>query len=152
MNNSLVYHLQEGLRKSLTRVKEETRFLFQKFTAFDFICANLTLALLLVSGLVFVSGIGIVGYQSFMWLKDGLWTALPLMALFEFLFENTALYQWMSHPGSWLGLHELIEWNLMHVPLSLVLIVDGVVVFAGTLAVMFLAILVRRFQFKFREQ
>ncbi len=152
MNNSLVYHLQRGLRKSLTRVKEEFRFLYQNFTVFDFVCCNLNLAGLLISSLVFFAGIGIVGYQSFVWLKDGVWNALPLMAVFDFLFENTALHEWIQNPASWLGLHQVIEWNLTHVPASLVLIVDGAVLSAGLLAMMVLAILIRRFQFKYQEQ
>ncbi len=142
------YFLQKGVRQSLVQVKEEIRFLFQRFTVFDFVCCNLNLAGLLLSSLVFFAGIGIVGYQSFVWIKDGVWNAMPLMAVFDFLFENTALQEWVHNPASWTGLHQVIEWNLTNVPLSLVLIVEGGLLSAGLLAMMVLAILIRRFQFK----
>ena len=146
------YFLQKGVRQSLVQVKEEIRYLFQKFTVFDFVCCNLNLAGLLLSSLVFFAGIGIVGYQSFVWIKDGVWNAMPLMAVFDFLFENTALQEWMQNPTSWTGLHQVVEWNLTNVPLSLVLIVEGGLLSAGLLAMMVLAILIRRFQFKHREE
>ena len=146
------YFLQQGVRQSLTRVKEELRFLYQKFTVFDFVCFNLNLAGLLISSLVFFAGMGIVGYQTMVWLQDGVWNAMPLMAVFNFLFENTAAQEWMQNPASWQGLHQVIEWNLTNVPLSLVLIVEGAVLTAGLLAMMALAILIRRFQFKHRDQ
>ena len=146
------YFLQKGVRQSLARVKEELRYLFKKFTVFDFVCWNLNLAGLLVSSLVFFAGIGIVSYQAFVWLKDGVWNAMPLMAVFDFLFANTALQEWVQNPASWQGLHQVIEWNLTNVPLSLVLIVEGAVLSAGLLAIMALAILIRRFQFKHRDQ
>jgi len=142
------YFLQKGALQSLARVKEELRYLFQKFTWFDFVCCNLNLAGLLASLTVFFSGIGIVGYQTFVWLKDGVWNAMPLMAVFDFLFENTALHEWVHNPASWQGLHQVIEWSLTNVPLSLVMIIEGGLLSAGLLAMMALAILIRRFQFK----
>ena len=146
------YFLQKGVRQSLVRVKEELRFLYQKFTVFDFVCWNLNLAGLLVSSLVFFAGIGIVSYQTFVWLKDGVWNAMPLMAVFDWLFEGTALQEWVHNPASWQGMHQVIEWNLTNIPLSLVLIIEGAVLSAGLLAMMALAILIRRFQFMHREE
>ena len=116
------YFLQKGVRQSLTQVREELRFLYQKFTVLDFVCWNLNLAGLLVSSLVFFAGIGIVGYQTFVWLKDGVWNAMPLMAVFDWLFEGTALQEWVHNPASWQGMHQVIDGNRTNIPLSLVLI------------------------------
>jgi len=146
------YFLQKGVRQSLTQVREELRFLYQKFTVLDFVCWNLNLVGLLASSLVFFAGIGIVSYQTFVWLKDGVWNAMSLMAVFDFLFEGTALQEWVQNPASWQGVHQVIEWNLTNVPLSLVLIVEGAVLSAGLLAMMALAILIRRFQFKHHQE
>ncbi len=145
------YLLEQGIRKSWNRVKEEVAFLWKRFTAFDFVCGNLSLAALGASILVFFSGFGVLGYQIFLWLKDGVWTEFPLMKAFNYFFENTALQEWVQNPSSWLGLHQLVEWNLINIPISLVLIVNGIGGIGFMIFVISSALLIRRFQFKHRE-
>ncbi len=143
---------EKGLVSAYQATREELRFLIQRFTALDYICGNLSLLGLLLSFMVFLSGFGILGYQTVMWLQDGVWNAMPLMLVFNFIFEGTALGAWMHNPETWLGLHQLLEWGLINIPISLVLIVDGMILSAGMAAVIAFAVMVRRFQFKRREQ
>jgi len=144
------YLLEKGVRKSLARVKEEVTFLWKRFTALDFVCGNLSLAAFSGGLLVSLAGFALIGYQAVLWLMDGVWTEMPLMVVFNFLFEDTALHQWLQTPESWFGLHQVVEWNLTHVPVSLVLIVDGAAIAAFMAMVIMAALLVRRFQFKHR--
>ena len=71
--------------------------------------------------------------------------------VFNFLFENTFLQQWMTHPESWVGLQKLFSWLLESVPLSLALMVPGFSIalfMAGTLTI---ALLYRFYQLKNRN-
>jgi hypothetical protein len=100
---------EKGLVSAYQTTKEELKYLFQRFTALDFVFGNLSLLGLLLSFLVVLSGFGIVGYQVVIWLQDGVWNALPLMLVFNFIFEGTALGAWMQNPESWLGLRSLTD-------------------------------------------
>lgn len=143
---------EKGLVSAYEATRKELKFLFNRFTMFDFVFGNLSLLGLLLSFMVFISGFGLLGYQTVVWLQDGVWNAMPLMMVFTFLFEGTALGAWMLNPDSWVGLHQVMEWLLVNTPISLVLIVNGLMLTVGMAFVIIFAVMVRRFQFKHSEQ
>ena len=143
---------EKGLVSAYQATREELKFLFKRFTVVDYVFGNLSLLGLLLCFTVFLSGFGLLGYQTVVWLQDGVWNAMPLMLVFNFLFEGTALGAWMQNPESWVGLHQVMEWALINTPISLVLIVDGLILSAGMFASIVFAVMVRRFQFKHNEQ
>ena len=142
----------KGLVSAYEAAREELKFLFKRFTVLDYVFGNLSLLGLLLCFTIFLSGFGLLGYQIVLWLMDGVWNAMPLMMVFSFLFEGTALGTWMQNPDSWVGLHQIVEWLLVNTPISLVLIVDGLILSAGMATVIVFAVMVRRFQFKHKEQ
>ncbi len=143
---------EEGLVSAYKATRQELKFLIKRFTAFDLIVGSLSLVGLMLCFTVFLSGFGILGYQTVNWLQDGVWNAYPMMMVFTYFFENTALGTWMQNPESWSGLHQIVEWGLTNIPISLVLIFDGLILSAGMAAIIALAVMVRRFQFKHRGQ
>jgi len=143
---------EKGLTSAYEATRKELKFLFKRFTAFDYVFGNLSLLGLLLCFSVFLSGFGLLGYQVVVWLQDGVWSAMPLMMVFSFLFDGTAFGAWMQNPDSWVGLHQVMEWLLVNTPISLALIVDGLILTAGMAATIVFAVMVRRFQFKHREQ
>ncbi len=144
--------LEKGMVSAYEATRQELKFLVKRFTMLDFILGNLGLLGLLLCFMVFLSGFGLLGYQIVIWLQDGIWNAMPMMMVFNMLFENTALGIWMQNPDSWLGLHQLLKWSLDNIPISLVLIFNGMILSAGMAAGIALAIMFRRFQFKHSEQ
>ena len=142
---------EKGLASAYQATRKELKFLFKRFTALDYVFANLSLLGLLLCFTVFLSGFGLLGYQIVDWLQDGEWNAMPLMMVFTFLFDGTAFGAWMQNPESWVGLHQVLEWLLINTPISLVLIVDGLILTAGMAAAIVLAVMVRRFQFKHQQ-
>jgi hypothetical protein len=143
---------EKGLVSAYEATRQELKFLFKRFTMLDYVFGNLCLLGLLLCFMVFLAGFGLFGYQAVVWLQDGVWNAMPLMMVFSFLFEGTALGTWMQNPDSWAGLHQIMEWLLINTPISLVLIVEGLILSAGMAAFIVFAVMVRRFQFKHREQ
>ena len=150
--DALKFLLQKGIGKSWQRVKDEVKFLYDKFTAFDYICGGISFALLGLAALTVLIGAGLVAYQIVIWLMEGAWPFMPLMLIWNFLFEGTALGAWMANPESWIGLHTLLEWILANIPISVVLILGGGIVGAFMTAVIITALAVRRFQFVQREK
>ena len=142
---------EKGFVSAYEATRQELKFLFKRFTVLDYVFGNLSLLGLLVCFAVFLSGFGLLGYQTVVWLQDGVWNAMPLMMVFSFLFEGTAFGTWMQTPDSWVGLHQVMEWLLINTPISLVLIVDGLILSAGMSAAIVFAVMVRRFQFKHKE-
>lgn len=130
------------------KVKNESRQMVRKFTFMDYVLSGISLFIMFAAGLVIVAGVGIVSYQSFMWLQDGIWKELPLFAAFNYFFEGTALHGWVSAPQSWLGLHNLVVWSLESIPLALVFILDGLAVIFIVVAVMAMGVSFRVFQVK----
>ena len=143
---------EQGLASTYAAARRELKFLIKRFTVLDLIFGNLSLLGLVLSFSVFLSGIGILGYQIVVWLQEGVWNALPMMLVFNYFFEDTALGAWMLNPDSWLGLHQVVEWGLTNIPISLVLILDGLALSAGMVVTITLAVMIRRFQFKHRDQ
>ena len=141
---------EKGLTSAYEATRQELKFLFKRFTALDYVFGSLSSLGLLLCLAVFLSGFGLLGYQVVVWLQDGVWNAMPLMMVFNFLFEGTAFGAWMQNPEAWIGLHQVMEWLLINTPISLVLIVDGLALSAGMVATIVFAVMVRRFQFKHR--
>ena len=143
---------EKGLVSAYEATRKELKFLFTRFTVVDYVFGSLSVFGLLLCFAVFLSGFGLLGYQIVIWLQDGAWSAMPLMMVFSFLFDGTAFGAWMQNPDAWMGLHHVMEWLLVNTPIFLVLIVDGLILSAGMVAAIVFAVMVRRFQFKHREQ
>ena len=130
------------------KVKNDSRQVVRKLTFLDYVIGGVSLFLMFSASLVILAGIGIVSYQSFMWLQDGIWQELPLFSAFSFLLEGTALHGWVSDPQSWLGLHNMVVWSLENIPLALVLIIDGMAVIFIVAAMMTMGLSLRFYQSK----
>ncbi|MCF8719579.1 hypothetical protein [Nitrospina gracilis] len=150
--DALKFLLQKGFWKSWERMKEEIKFLYGKFTAFDYVCGGVSFALWGLGMLIGAIGTGLLLYQVILWLQAGDWQAMPLMMVWTFLFEGTALHGWMMSPESWLGLHTILEWVLTNIPISVVLILGGAALSGFMVAVIVAALTIRRFQFMQQEK
>ncbi len=149
--NELLRALKIILQKGMSVAWKDIRTALSKLTPKDFFVTGLITCAGALGALVFMTGLGIFAYQAFLWLQNGVWTEFPLFAVFNFLFENTSLHQWIIQPESWLGLQKLITWFLESTPLSLALMIPGfsvALLMAGTLV---LAILFRFNQLKNRN-
>lgn len=135
-------------RKGLMAFAGEVRFFFSRATKFDYICGGLSALFGCFATGVALVGFGLLAYQVLLWLMQGVWTAYPVMGIFSALFEGTALGGWMAAPESWIGLQKLIRWLLETTPLSLALIVPGVLASLATLGLMVTATGIRYYQFK----
>ena len=136
--NELFRGLKALSQKGLLEAWSEIRSVVSKLTLLDFIVIGLVTLTGIIGGLFFLIGLGLFSYQAILWLQDGIWTEFPLFAIFNLLFENTILHQWMVHPESWLGLQKLFSWFLESVPLSLALMIPGLSIaffMAGTMVV-----------------
>jgi hypothetical protein len=122
-----------------------------RLTPKDFFVSGLISFTGFLGGLIFMTGLGLLGYQSFLWLQDGFWTEFPLFAVFNFLFENTSLHQWLIQPQSWLGLQKLITWLLDSIPLSLALIIPGFSIALSMAGALVITLLFRFNQLKNRN-
>ena len=103
------------------------------------------------ASLFLISGLGLVGYQVFLWIKDGVWSEFTVMVVFDFLFENTLAAQWLSNPESWFGLQKVVEWLLQNIPLSVALIIPSIMALGGMTCVLIAALAIRFYQFKTKE-
>ena len=130
------------------KVKNDSRQVVRKLTFLDYLFGGISAFLMFCAGLVMLAGVGIVSYQSFMWLQDGIWKELPLFSAFNYILEGTAFHGWVSDPQSWLGLHNLVVWCLENIPLVLVLIVDGMAVIFFVVAIMTMGLSFRFYQAK----
>ncbi len=144
--------IKDSAKKLWSRTVSEIRFFISRSTMLDYLGGGITAAIGFMATLVFLSGFGLIGYQIFLWLKDGVWTEFPLFVVFNFMFENTALQSWMQQPESWYGLQQVSSWFLENIPLSLALIVPGFMVASGMAGIAAAAICIRYYQFKKMEQ
>ncbi|GJL80275.1 MAG: hypothetical protein NPINA01_32640 [Nitrospinaceae bacterium] len=135
-------------KKALKQGIKEVKFFLSRSTPFDFICGGLNALFGFLAALIFLSGFGLLGYQTLLWLIDGVWTEYPLAIVFNALFENTALHSWVSNPESWYGLQKVVAWTLENIPLSAALIVPGFILASILSGIMAGAIAIRYYQFK----
>ena len=125
-------------QKGLKQAWKDIRSAASRLTPQDFIITALISVIGMFGVMIFMTGLGLFSYQAMLWLQDGTWTEFPLFIVFNFLFENTALHQWMVHPESWFGLQKLFSWFLETIPLSMALMIPGFSIalfMAGTLVV-----------------
>lgn len=140
------------LKQACVKLWEETKYLFSKLTPMDYFFGGISFAVLFGASIIFLLGFALIGYQILIWLKNGVWTEFPIMVIFDYVFQGTALHDWLQNPGSWFGLHQVIEWLLENTPLALALIVDGALGILVMLGIITAAIFIRRFQFKRLEK
>ena len=146
-----IINLRSIARQTISKVSKELRFFISKLTAVDFFCGSIALGIMAFASLFLISGLGLVGYQVFLWIKDGVWSEFTVMVVFDFLFENTLAAQWLSNPESWFGLQKVVEWLLQNIPLSVALIIPSVLIFSGMACILVVAIAFRFYQFKNSE-
>ena len=144
----VVINLKSITRKTIFKASEELRFFISKLTIVDFLCVGITLAVMAFASLFLLSGLGLISYQVFLWMKDGIWPEFPIEVVFNFLFENTLLAQWLSNPESWFGLQKIVEWLLQNIPLSVALIIPSVLILSAVASMLAVAIVFRFYQFK----
>ena len=135
---------QKGLSEGWKEIKTATK----KLSLADFVFTGTLASIAVFGSLILLAGIGLLSYQSLLWLQSGVWTEYPILTVFTFLFENTALHQWIINPESWVGMQKLFLWILESIPVSLALMVPGfsITIMAGGVLIMALAF--RFYQFK----
>ena len=144
-------NLREITSQIISKVSKELRFFISKLTTIDFFCGSITFGIMAFASLFLTFGLGLVGYQVFLWIKDGVWSEFAIIEVFNFIFKNTLVAQWLDNPESWLGLQKIIEWLLYNIPVSVALIVPSIMVLVGMMCVTVLALTLRFYQFKSKE-
>ena len=146
-----VINLEAIARQTISKIIKELRFFISKLTIVDFFCGSLTLGVLSLASLFLVTGIGLVSYQAFLWIRDGVWSEYTFTVMFNFIFENTVVAQWLSNPESWFGLQKTLEWLLENIPLSVALIIPSITVLCGMILISITGLTFRYYQFKAKE-
>ncbi len=141
-------NLGEITKQIVTIVIKELRFFISKLTPVDFFCGSITLGIISFASLFLVAGFGVVSYQVFLWIKNGVWSEFTIKLAFNFLFEGTSVAQWLSNPESWFGLQKITEWLLENIPLSVALIVPSIFTLVGMMCITIAALAFRFYQFK----
>lgn len=134
---------KQVMEKGLKIAKGEFDEIRNRLTVIDYAFFMANLSIIGCAFLIVFSGFGVLGYQSALWLQDGVWTELPLLAAFNFLFEGAAIQGWLNNPQSWLGLHQIVDWCLQNIPLSLTLILEGIFLATLTASFFFFSIIFR---------
>ena len=146
-----IINLEAIARQTISKIIKELRFFISKLTIVDFFCGSLTFGVLSLASLFLVSGIGLVCYQAFLWVRDGVWSEYTITVVFNFIFENTVVSQWLSNPESWFGLQKTLEWLLKNIPLSVALIIPSITVLCGMILISIVGLTFRYYQFKGKE-
>jgi hypothetical protein len=135
---------QKGLSEGWKEIKTTTK----KLSLIDFIFTGTLASIAVFGSMILLAGIGLLSYQSILWLQSGVWTEYPLLSVFTFLFENTALHQWIISPESWVGLQKLFLWVLESIPVSIALMVPGFSITIMACGILIMALIFRFYQFK----
>ena len=146
-----VINLEAIARQTISKIIKELRFFISKLTIVDFFCGSLTFGVLSLASLFLVTGIGLVSYQAFLWIRDGVWSEYTITVVFNYIFENTVVSQWLNNPESWFGLQKTIEWLLENIPLSVALIIPSITVLCGMILISIVGLTFRYYQFKAKE-
>jgi hypothetical protein len=136
--NELFKGLKILSQKGMLEAWKDIRAAVSRLTPKDFIVTALITVIGIFGLMIFMTGLTLFSYQAMLWLQNGTWTEYPLFVVFNFLFDNTAVHQWMVQPESWLGLQKMISWFLESVPLSMALMIPGISIIlfmAGTLVI-----------------
>ena len=135
-------------QKGLTEAWKEISAATKKLSLADFIVAGTLLSVAAFGGLILLAGIGLLSYQSLLWLQNGVWTEYPMLTIFNFLFKNTPLHQWMVNPESWIGMQKLLLWVLESTPVSLALMVPGFSISLIASGILIVALVFRFYQYR----
>ena len=73
-----------------------------------------------------LSGIAVLAYQSFVWLKHGYWKTFGSRLVLDKVLP-TNFFQWLHNPHSWSGLNKIIS-SVLNSSLAMFLLVFGLVV------------------------
>ena len=144
----LIQTFKTLLQKSLLQVWKEIRSATSKLSPVDFFFASITLSIGILGGMILIAGMGLLSYQSFIWLQSGVWNEYPMLTVFNFIFENTAIHQWLMNPESWIGIQKLLLWLLETTPVSLALMVPGFSIAVTAAGTFTLALIFRFYQLK----
>ena len=142
----LIQAFKTLLQKSLLQVWKEIRSATSKLSPVDFFFAGITLSIGVFGGIILIAGMGLLSYQSFIWLQSGVWNEYPMLTVFNFIFENTAIHQWLMNPESWIGIQKLLLWLLETTPVSLALMVPGFSIAVSAAGIFTLALIFRFYQ------
>ena len=146
----LLVTLKQGIANSIKTAKREFTEIRSKLSLVDYLFLVANLFLITCAILITFTGFGVLGYQTILWLQDGVWKELPLLITFNFLFEGTSIQGWFNNPQSWFGLHQIMGWCLKTIPISLTLILHGMFFFFLTTSLFFISIVFRYFWIKNR--
>ena len=135
---------QKGKNETLKEVSSSGSKLQKK----DFVCAGILLSIGLFGDLILLIGLGVLVYQCFLWLQNGVWTEYDLLSVFNYVFENTEVHQWIINPESWIGMQKLLLWILEAMPVSLALMVPGFSIAILAIGIFFAALILRYYQLK----
>ena len=135
-------------QKGKNKVWKEILYSSSKLQKKDFICAGILLSIGLFGHLILLIGLGVLSYQSFLWLKYGVWTEYDLFSVFKYFFENTEIHQWIINPGSWIGMQKLLIWLLESIPVSIALMIPGFSIAISAFGIFFAALVFRYYQLK----
>ena len=81
-----------------------------------------------VGGILMLFGFGILGFQAFLYLLNEEWIEMPLLYITSF--GPSKFSSWLNNPASWIALHKIVYGILDYAPLSLTLILVGMVMVA----------------------
>ena len=140
--------LKALFQKGKDEAWKEIRSSSAKLQKKDFVCVGILLAIGLFGNFIFLIGLGVLFYQCFLWLQNGVWTEYDLFSVFNYVFENTEVYQWMINPESWIGMQKLLLWILEVIPVSLALMVPGFSIAISAVSIFFVALILRYYQLK----
>ena len=135
-------------QKGKNEAWKEIRYSGSKLQKIDFVCAGILLSIGLFGGLSLLIGLGVLAYQCLLWLQNGVWTEYDLFSVFNYVFENTEVHQWMINPESWVGMQKLLIWFMETIPLSLALMVPGFSIAISAIGIFFVALVFRYYQLK----
>ncbi len=83
-------------------------------------------------GTFILAGIGVFGYQLYLWVNNDHWPPMDLLGSVHWLMAKPFIQQhlphlveWVHSPGEWLALHQVLTFGLGLVPLWLFLLVSG---------------------------
>ena len=144
----LIQAFKTVLQKGLLQIWKEIRSAISKLSPVDFFFAGITLSIGILGGIILIAGMGLLSYQSFIWLQSGVWNEYPMLTVFNFIFENTSIHQWLMNPESWIGIQKLLLWLLETTPVSLALMVPGFSIALTAAGIFTLALIFRFYQLK----
>ena len=142
----LIQTFKALLQKGLLQVWKEIRSATSKLSPVDFFFAGITVSIGVLGGIILVAGMGLLSYQSFIWLQSGVWNEYPMLTVFNFIFENTSIHQWLMNPESWVGVQKMLLWFLESIPVSLALMVPGFSIALTAAGIFTLALIIRFYQ------